>query len=198
MPGLYTKQAFQQISTAGQLELVKQFVSDNWVLGGDVAAIARTPQLSSQFMQLYEDDYIRQWDSLLGDLTLRTTTSTQDAAQLWGLLGATTSPFKRLLELVTINTTLVDPTGKPSAADKAKAALGSTLGTLGKVFGSEQQAAAAPPGTRTTQHFEPLHKLVAGSPAPIDATLQKFADIQKVLAEVNALGGPPQRDCRWH
>jgi type VI secretion system protein ImpL len=191
MPGLYTKQAFQQISGAGQLELVKQFVSDNWVLGGDVAAIARTPQLSSQFMQLYEDDYMRQWDALLGDLTLRVTTSTQDAAQLWGLLGASTSPFKRLLELVATNTTLVDPTGKASAADKAKAALGSTLGTLGKVFGSEQQAAAAPPGTRTTQHFEPLHKLVAGSPAPIDATLQKFADIQKVLAEINTLGGPP-------
>ena len=192
MPGLYTKQAFQQISTAGQLELVRQFVSDNWVLGGDVAAIARTPQLSSQFMQLYEDDYIRQWDTLLADLTLRTTTSTQDAADLWGLLGASTSPFKRLLELVATNTTLVDPADKDGAAAKAKAALGGALGQLGKVFGSGQQATTtAPPGTRTTQHFDSLHKLVAGSPAPIDATLQKFAGIQKILAEVNALGGPP-------
>lgn len=192
MPGLYTKPAFQQISTAGQLELVKQFVSDNWVLGGDVAAITRSPQLSSQFMQLYEDDYIRQWDSLLADLTLRSTSSTQDAAQLWGLLGASTSPLKRLLELVTANTRLVGPPDKDSAAAKAKAALSGTLGTLGKVFGSEQQATtSASPGTRTTQHFESLHKLVAGSPAPIDATLQKFSDIQKILAEVNALGGPP-------
>lgn len=192
MPGLYTKAVFKQISTAGQLELVRQFVSDNWVLGGDIADVAKSPQLTTQFMQLYEDDYIRVWDGLLGDLTLRSTTSTQDAAQLWGLLGATTSPFKRLLELVQVNTTLVEPPGKEGAADKAKAALGSTLGTLGKVFGSQQQpGAAAPPGSRTTKHFESLHKLVTGSPAPIDLTLQKFASIQGVLAEVNALGGPP-------
>lgn len=193
MPGLYTKPVFKQISTAGQLELVRQFVADNWVLGGDIADVAKSPQLTAQFMQLYEDDYIRVWDGLLSDLTLRSTTSTQDAAQLWGLLGASTSPFKRLLELVQINTTLVEPPGKAGAADKAKAALGSTLGTLGKVFGSQQQqpGAAAPPGTRTTKHFESLHKLVAGSPAPIDLTLQKFASIQGVLAEVNALGGPP-------
>lgn len=192
MPGLYTKPVFQQISTAGQLELVRQFVSDNWVLGGDIADVAKSPQLTTQFMQLYEDDYIRVWDGLLSDLTLRSTTSTQDAAQLWGLLGATTSPFKRLLELVQVNTTLVEPPGKEGAADKAKAALGSTLGTLGKVFGSQpQQGAAPPPGARTTKHFESLHKLVAGSPAPIDLTLQKFASIQGVLAEVNALGGPP-------
>lgn len=192
MPGLYTKTVFKQISTTGQLELVRQFVADNWVLGGDIADAARSPQLTSQFMQLYEDDYIRAWDTLLGDVTLRATTSTQDAAQLWGLLGASTSPLKRLLELVQANTLLVDPAAKPDMADKAKAAVNSTLGTLGKVFGSQAApGTAAAPGTRTTKHFESLHKLVAGAPAPIDMTLQKFASIQGVLAEINALGGPP-------
>lgn len=194
MPGLYTKAVFKQIAATGQLELVRQFVADNWVIGGDIADAAKSPQLMSRFMQLYEDDYIRAWDTLMGDLTLRSTTSTQDAAQLWGLLGASTSPLRRLLELVTNNTMLVEPQQKPGAADKAKAALGSTLGSLGKVFGSSPQqgaAAAAAPGTRTTKHFESLHKLVTGSPAPIDLTLQKFAAIQGVLAEINALGGPP-------
>jgi type VI secretion system protein ImpL len=189
MPGLYTKAAFKQISLTGQLELVRGFVADNWVFGGDIADAARSPQLMSQFMKLYEDDYINTWDALMKDLTLRSTTSTQDAAQLWGLLGAPTSPLRRLLEVVTANTMLVEPQQKPGAADKAKSALTSTLG---KVFGSPQQgAAAAPPGTRTTKHFESIHKLVTGTPAPIDLTLQKFASIQGVLAEVNALGGPP-------
>lgn len=193
MPGLYTKAVFKQISTTGQLELVRQFVADNWVMGDGIADAAKSPQLTSQFMQLYEDDYIRAWDALLNDLTLRSTTSTQDAAQLWGLLGAPTSPLKRLLEVVKDNTTLIEPPGQPGMADKAKGALGNTLGTLSKVFGSEQQAtgAAAPPGTRTTKHFESLAKLVTGTPAPIDLTLQKFASIQGVLAEINALGGPP-------
>lgn len=192
MPALYTKAVFKQISTTGQLELVRQFVADNWVMGSDIADAARSPQLMSQFMQLYEADYIRAWDGLMSDLTLRPTTNTQDAAQLWGLLGAPTSPLRRLLEVVRDNTLLVDPQQQPGTVDKAKAALDSTLSSLGKVFGSSQPAAAnAPPGTAVTRHFEPLHKLVTGSPAPIDLTLQKFAAVQSVLAEINALGGPP-------
>ncbi len=191
LPGLYTKPMFKQIAATGQLELVRGFIADNWVFGGDIADAARSPQLMSQFMKLYEDDYISTWDALMKDVTLRPTTSTQDAAQLWGLLGAPTSPLRRLLEVVTNNTLLVDPQQKPDVTDKAKSAITSTLG---KVFGSAAQqggAAAAPPGTRTTRHFESIHKLVTGTPAPIDMTLQKFAAVQNVLAEVNALGGPP-------
>jgi len=192
VPGLYTKPVFKQISTTGQLELVTGFVTDGWVFGGDIADAARSPQLMSQFMKLYEDDYIRTWDALIADITLRPTTSTQDAAQLWGLLGAPTSPLKRLLEVVTNNTMLIEPQQQPGAADKAKAALSGTLGTLGKVFGNAQPAgAAAPPGTLTTRHFESIHKLVAGSPAPIDMTLQKFANLQGILGQINSLGGPP-------
>jgi len=191
IPALYTKPVFKQISTAGKLELVRQFVSDNWVMGGDIADLAKSPQLTTQFMQLYEDDYIRVWDGLLGDITLRSTSSTQDAAQMWGLLAASSSPLKRLLELVQTNTNLLEPVNKDSAAEKAKAAIGGTFSSLGKVFGNEQQAAAAPPGTKVTKHFEALHKLVTGSPAPIDQTLQKFAAIQTVMADINALGGPP-------
>ena len=192
MPALYTKAVFKQISTTGQLELVRQFVADNWVMGGDIADAARSPQLMSQLMQLYEADYIRTWDALMSDLTLRPTTSTQDAAQLWGLLGAPTSPLRRLLEVVRDNTLLVDPQQQPGSVDKAKAALDSTLSSLGKVFGSSQATATtAQPGSLVTRHFAALHKLVTGSPAPIDLTLQKFANVQGVLAEINALGGPP-------
>jgi type VI secretion system protein ImpL len=122
--GLYTKPVFNQIATAGKLELVKQFVSDNWVMGGDILDLTKSPQLTTQFMQLYEDDYIRVWDALLNDMTLRNTGSTQEAAQMWGLLAASTSPFKRLLELVTANTKLVEPANKDALDTKAKAAIG--------------------------------------------------------------------------
>ncbi|MGH8176808.1 MAG: type VI secretion system membrane subunit TssM [Steroidobacter sp.] len=191
IPGLYTRPVFKSISTTGRVQLVGQFVSENWVLGGDIADLARSPQLGSQLMQLYEDDYIRVWDGLLADLTLRPTSGTEDAAQLWGLLAAPTSPFKRLLTLVQTNTKLVEPPGKPDLGDKAKAALGSSLGSLGKVFGGQKQAAAAEPGAKVTKHFESLHRLVDGAPAPIDLTLQKFGAIQGVMAEITALGGPP-------
>src|SRR5690606_24729966 len=123
VPGLYTKPVFKSISSTGRLQLVGQFVSENWVLGGDIADLAKSPQLATQLMQLYEDDYIRVWDGVLADLTLRPTSGPQDAAQLWGLLAAPTSPFKRLLTLVQTNTRLVEPPGKPDLGDKAKAKL---------------------------------------------------------------------------
>lgn len=189
--GLYTKPVFNQIATAGKLELVRQFVSDNWVMGGDISDLAKSPQLTTQFMQLYESDYIRVWDALLNDMTLRSTGSTQEAAQMWGLLAAPTSPFKRLLELVTTNTKLIEPANKDALDTKAKAAIGGAFNSLNKVFGSSQPAAAAAPGTTVTRHFESVHKLVTGSPPPIDLTLQKFAAIQNVMADINALGGPP-------
>jgi type VI secretion system protein ImpL len=191
IPALYTKAVFKDVSATGTLKLVGQFVSENWVLGGDIANLAKSPQLGTQLMQLYEDDYIRVWDGLLGDLTLRATSGTQDDAQLWGLLAAPTSPFKRLLTLVQTNTKLVEPPGKPGVGDKAKAALDGTIGSLGKVFGGQPQPAAAAPGAKVTKHFESLHKLVDGSPAPIDLTLQKFGAIQGVMAEISALGGTP-------
>ena len=191
IPALYTKAVFKEIAGTGKLQLVAQFVSENWVLGGDLADLAKSPQLGAQLMQIYEDDYIRVWDALLGDLTLRPTSGTQDAAQLWGLLAAPTSPFKRLLTLVQTNTKLVEPPGKPGVGDKAKAAIDGTLGSLGKVLGAQAQPAAAAPGAKVTKHFEGLLKLAEGSPAPIDLTLQKFGAIQGVMAEISSLGGPP-------
>jgi type VI secretion system protein ImpL len=187
IPALYTKNVFKDIAGAGKLQLVSQFVSENWVLGGDLADFAKSPLLGAQLMQLYEDDYIRVWDALLGDLTLRPTSGTQDAAQLWGMLAAPTSPFKRLLTLVAMNTKLVEPPEKPGVGDKAKAALGS----LGKVLGAPTQAAESTPGMKVTKHFEALQKLTEGAPAPIDLTLQKFGAVQGVMAEISALGGTP-------
>ncbi|HKR36474.1 MAG TPA: type VI secretion system membrane subunit TssM [Steroidobacteraceae bacterium] len=191
IPALYTKSVFKDIAGTGKLQLVAQFVSENWVLGGELADLAKSPQLGSQLMALYEDDYIRVWDALLADLTLRQTSGTQDAAELWGLLAAPTSPFKRLLTLVQANTKLVEAPGKPGVGDKAKAAIGGTLGSLTKVLGGQPQPAVAAPGAKVTKHFEALHKLAEGSPAPIDLTLQKFGTIQGVMAEISALGGTP-------
>jgi type VI secretion system protein ImpL len=187
---LYTKPVFNEIAGSGSVGVVAQFVSESWVLGNEIASLAKSPQLTQQLMSLYEDDYIRVWDGVLADITLRPTSGTQDAAQLWGLLAAPTSPFKRLLTVVQANTKLVDPNEKPDLADKAKKAAAGAVGTIGAIFGGQKTATAAP-GTRVTKHFESLHKLIEGNPAPIDATLQKFASIERVMAEVSSLGGPP-------
>ena len=54
-----------------------------------------------------------------------------------------------------------------------------------QLFGSTP-ATAEKPGTRTTKHFEALHKLVDGPPggAPIDTTLKAIGQIQQQLAGI--------------
>ena len=41
------------------------------------------------------------------------------------------------------------------------------------------------PGTLVTQHFQPIHRLMAGAPAPIDAT---FEQIRKIRDQLLTLG----------
>ncbi len=186
IPGLYTRAVFNQVATTGKLELAQEFLSESWVLGEGIASMAEMPRLTGDMMRLYEDDYIRVWDSLLADLGPRPTTGTKDLADLMALLASPTSPLKRLLVLVEANTNLLKA---PDPADKAagvKAAIAAKLNSLEQIFGSTP--AAEKPGTRTTKHFEALNKLVDGPPggAPIDATLKAIGQIQTQLA---AMGG---------
>jgi type VI secretion system protein ImpL len=187
VPGLYTRVVFNQVATTGKLELAKDFLSDSWVLGEGVASMAEMPRLTGDMMRLYEDDYIRVWDALLVDIVPRPTTGTQDLANMMALLASPTSPLKRLLVVLEDNTNLLKA---PDPADKAagvKAAIAAKLGSLEQLFGNTP-AASEKPGTRTTKHFEALHKLVGGPPggAPIDTTLKAIGQIQQQLA---AMGG---------
>jgi type VI secretion system protein ImpL len=191
MPALYSRAVFDEIATKGKLEAVGQFVSESWVLGEGVADLRQAPRLAAEVMNLYEDDYIARWDALLADLTLRKASGTQEAAELWGLLAAPTSPLKRLLVLLDAQTNLLKPSDRSEPADKAQKAVAGKLDALGKIFGTDDAPAAVRAGTKVTNHFAAMHKLVAGSPAPIDMTLAKFANVQSALAQINALGGTP-------
>jgi type VI secretion system protein ImpL len=142
-------------------------------------------------MRLYETDYIKAWDDLLSDLTLRKAAGAAQASEQWGLLAAPTSPLKRLLVLVEANTNLLKPAAQSDLKAQARSAIAGKLDTLGALFGGTNSAPQEKPGTAVTRHFEALHKLIEGNPAPIDATLQKFGAIQQTMAQINALGGPP-------
>jgi type VI secretion system protein ImpL len=92
-----------------------------------------------------------------------------------------------MLVVVEANTNLLkapDPTDKAAGV---KAAIAAKLGSLEQLFGNTPTTTEKP-GTRTTKHFEALHKLVDGPPggAPIDQTLKAIGQIQAQLA---AMGG---------
>jgi type VI secretion system protein ImpL len=185
IPGLYTRPVFEEVATTGKYEVANDFVSDSWVLGEGVASKADIPRLAGEMMRLYEDDYIRTWDSLLADLTLRPTRNSRELADTMALLASPTSPLKRLLVVVETNTNLL----KTDPAASVKASLVQKVQRLEQTFGATP--AADLPGTRVTQHFQALHKLIDGPPgaAPIEQTLAAIGRIQKRLASMGgALG----------
>lgn len=186
LSALYTRRTFDEVSTTGRLELVREFLGETWVLGEGVGSMADAPRLAREVMQLYEQDYIRAWEALLGDLQLRPTTNAQQLAEVMGLLASPASPLKRLLVLVEAETNLLRPANPADPQAAAQGAVASRVGAIEAMFPGG--APSDRPGTLVTRRFEPLHRLVQGPPggAPIDLTLQQLGDIQRRLA---AMGG---------
>jgi type VI secretion system protein ImpL len=182
IPALYTRPIFQEVATTGKYEVANDFVGDSWVLGEGVASKADIPRLANDLMRLYEDDYIRNWDALLADLAPRPTANAKDLADMMALLASPSSPLKRLLSVVEANTNLLKPPATTDATASVKAAIAAKLQTLAQTFGAAPTA--EPPGTRVTQHFQALNKLIDGPPggAPIDQTLRAIGQIQQQLS----------------
>jgi type VI secretion system protein ImpL len=207
IPSLYTLKGFKEVTGEGMPALAKQYAEDSWVWGGN-GSLANWPSLSRQLIDVYEHDYIRAWDDLLGDLQIRGFSSVEDYATALGLIVGQggVSPVRALLTTVRDNTTVVAAAEEPSnqtssiagALDKAREQVNALQG---KMFGN-----GVVPGTSITEHFQPIRRAMAGSPAPIDVMfgqLQKIQDqLQKMGPQVNGedplkvLSDPALRDLR--
>ncbi len=161
---LYTRAVFDEISTTGKLSLARDFAEDAWVFGSGAKDIARSGALLDEVLQLYEQDYIRAWDEVLRDVTLRPTAGTQELADVLAIAASSTSPLKGLLQTVARNTDLLSAKPTDAAAKAAQAALDSRAAQLTRVLG-------APPATQNrtgasvAAHFAPLRELVFGGAA---------------------------------
>lgn len=187
VPALYTRAAFEEISTTGKLSLARDFAEDAWVFGGGARDIARSGALLEEVLQIYEQDYIRAWDEVLRDVTLRPTAGTQELADVLAIAASSTSPLKGLLQTVAKNTDLLS--AKPAAtAQLAQAALDSRAAQLTRVLGA-QPAAQNRAGARVAAHFAPVRELVfggSGGPAQIDSVLASLGQTQRQLQSLGS------------
>jgi type VI secretion system protein ImpL len=194
VPSLYTRPIFKEVVTTGTAELVKQFIADSWVLGGDSGALKQSAQLSKDVVDLYEKDYSAQWDRILADVQLKSFPTVEAATAALGILGAPTSPLRGLLTTVDTNTHLVPGPGEApqGAVANTQQALADRLRKLMNA-GSQAVAVApaAPPGTQVTEHFAALHQSLAGPPgaAPVDRVLTIIGQLQQQLLSVGSAAG---------
>ena len=182
MPELYTKPTFVEVTSVGVKELAVQFAREGWVVGESTAsAIARTPELERQVLDLYEKEYIAAWDQVLNDIALPPMDRMQQMKNVITTLASKEdSPLRGLLKTIDENTFLVTPEAAataPSMLEKAEHALQSRFNRL---IGNTTKPGLRP-GTQVTVHFTPIHELVSGPPgqAKIDALIDKIAEVAK-------------------
>jgi len=187
-PALYTREVFQEYDATGRALLAKQFGEELWVLGERAPPLTQIMQLGYQVDAIYEADYIRAWDRLMSEVTVRPARSQADLADVLNVLASTASPLKGLVNLIAENTNL---TARPAAAgDLAKAAEDRAAALMAK--GGALAAAMKPaiePGSRITEHFQPLHALAA-NPAALDQSLARLGEMaSKLRAAAGGVNG---------
>lgn len=193
-PALYTQPVFARMAGQGIADAVARFVADDWVLGPRrIDAIGRA-RLSQQVLHLYEQDYIRAWSGLLGDLQLAAATdSTQASAQVAKLAGPS-SPLRLLLVLLREQTQDLmrappsSGTGdavRAAAATAAQQAAARSAGLQAALAKGQATTPARAPGRAVSEHFAALSQLCAGAPGatPLDAVLATFAQLGERLLQ---------------
>jgi type VI secretion system protein ImpL len=185
VPAFYTKVVFNEAATVGMAPLVKQFADETWVWGPGAMSTATWGKLTSQVTELYERDYNRAWDDLLNDLEIVSFSTVQQYTDELGILVGPTSPLRGLLKTVVDQTSLV-AAAAPAAAAPGEPSVGTRITEGAKdLFNSAQKKitglSGVAPGTVITQHFAPIHRYMAGAPAPFDATLEQIRKIRDQL-----------------
>lgn len=212
-PALYTQPVFAELATTGIAESVAQFVADDWVIGSQPMDELARARLAGEVLRLYEQDYIRAWNGLLGDLQLVSDSGSDGASSTLAKVAGPSSPLRLLLVLVGEHTQSMMRAPAQSAAEKTSdAAAGKAAAAAGKAAaqvvaavpgGAALKAAlankgsgAAPvePGAAISEHFAALAQLCVGAAGatPLDQVLATFQRLgQDLLAPVGTSTGTP-------
>lgn len=178
VPGLYTRQGFYEIFLKRAPVLVRNAVEGDWISGsGTTADPQQTASLLQQVKDDYTRDYIKQWQSVVGQIELRALPDLPSLVAGMQVLAGPKSPLMQLIQLVKNQTDL--PVPPPPASPVAALANAVKPGSGGtKVV----EAAAQQAGL--TKPVNPFGS--AGWPG--DAIRAPFASL---LALVDANGGEP-------
>ena len=111
LSGFFTYRGYREVFLTASLSQAGTIAEEQWVLGRDLNDAGDAANLALDVRRLYFQDYLRQWDDLLADLTVVPITNVTQAADVLRILSGPTSPFRKLLEAVARETDLQRATG---------------------------------------------------------------------------------------
>ncbi len=199
VPGLFTRTGFQTVFLPHFAEAGTELATERWVLGGQTATptAAEAKALENNIVQLYEQEYIDRWDTILGDLAVVPFHNNTEAAEIVGILAGPTSPFRTLFPAVIAETQL---TKKPEvlgvAQELTPGAASQITSAADKISRVVAASGAAPagqqlPGYAVEQHFKRLANYVGTGTgqSPIDDMLR---NLNETYQQLNGLATPGQ------
>jgi type VI secretion system protein ImpL len=182
-------------------EAMADVEKERWVLAQqEAAAVAGNPdQVREALLQLYYDDYIAQWDALLADVTVTPFGNLEQGARITSILSGVDSPLRKFMAAASKETTLGATKGSKSLASVSAAVknkLDAYKKKLESSIGAPTAVVAAPVKALNPvdAHFDDLHKMTAGTPAPLDQVLAMLKDVALYMDAAGAAkrsGTPP-------
>nr|WP_222938244.1 type VI secretion system membrane subunit TssM [Pseudomonas chlororaphis] len=192
LSGFYTYRGYRQAFMVASLSQSGALAEEQWVLGRPLNDNQDVASLALEVRALYFQDFLNQWETLLGDLDFVAINSIAQAADVLRVLSGPNSPLKKLLDAVAKETNLQQEdrllAEKLKAADgtvdKLKQQLGSLVGQT-----AEEDSSATSQVDPITARFAELNSLVAtqgDGPAPIDDLL---AQLNELYVQASAMSG---------
>jgi type VI secretion system protein ImpL len=204
IPGAFTLAGFQAFNDRIDAAIA-DIVKDNWVLDKReaVTGLSDAAQVKASVQQMYYEEYIRQWDGLLADVTLVPFATLDQAARILNSVASQESPLRKFL-LAAAKQTRLDKvktgiSAVDAAAGKVKQLGDAARKRLESALGAgteEVLPAEAPPANPVDLHFAPLHRMVeagggspgapATGPSGLDGLLLKLKDVAVYMDAANA------------
>jgi type VI secretion system protein ImpL len=189
--GFYTRPVFYHDVLPRLADLVASVQGDAWILSDTADPNAANPSatLTSDVLALYYDDYIKQWEGLVTDISLQPARNVGEASDILNFAAGPTSPLKMIWQAIDRETQLAHAPAEPGAAAAATAppdpAAQKRLASALSAAGNAQPTYGQP----VEERFHRFHDTVAsigGGPAIIDLFLQDLAELSKDTARLAA------------
>ena len=186
--GVYPRAVFDQDVLPRLSDLVAAVQNDAWILSdtADPNALNPSTTLTSDVLALYYDDYIKQWEGLVADISLQPARNVGEASDILNFAAGPTSPLKMIWQAIDHETQLAHaPAAETTAAKPPDPAAQNRLASALSAAGNTQPTYGQPVEDR----FHRFHETVAaigGGPAIIDLFLQDLSELSKDTARLAA------------
>jgi type VI secretion system protein ImpL len=210
--GIFTYDGFNNVFLPEAVSVAERVQRESWVLGprgeaeqSDAALLA----LSRDVLDLYYNDYISRYDSILGDVDIVPMESLSHAVEVTNVLSGPTSPIVNLLTEISKETRLTEDRSllDADAISGGAAQVGiiearSNLSIQGQILmealinstSSENGEPPKVPGAYVEERFEWLHQLVArpeGQPSQLDGLMGVLTEVYQELNKMSFSGVSP-------